>query len=282
MNPFKNALKTVFCLFAAKKTTVHIFHSERCSYREFGVHFRKKHPQLAQDLLMKDLDHLLSPAYQHYKMLINALETLPEFTAFYATTQNKDFFFAAFEQTDVTGSIKKTGAKDVQKFILERIRSQLQSPRPSYEFVVEKDGKVVGYVELFDHKALDGKKQCERGVFIVPEEQAHGYGKEAIIAMTDYAFKTLKIERVFTMVDPNNIRSVQNIIQNSGGVQFGEEESKYKHLHGGGVKRHLYYIYPQAFYAAIDAKNHHKYLASNDNIAKNNKKSAPKQKGHTP
>jgi hypothetical protein len=167
---------------------------------------------------------------------------------------------AAFDQAAGSKIVKKTGPKDVRRFILERIKNQYADPRPAFEFVVESGEKIVGYVELFDMKEFLNVKQCERGIFITPEEQASGYGKEAILALTDFAFTRLGIDRVFTMADPDNIRSIGNIIHNSGGVKVGEEDSKYSHLQGGGKKRTLFHIYPENFYAAVRNKGNEAYL----------------------
>ena len=174
-----------------------------------------------------------------------------------------DFFFAAFSQTarkKGDPKVKRTGANDVERFIIERIKSQYEEPRQSYEFVVEAGGKVVGYVELFDSKPFEAGLQFERGIFINSDEQAHGYGKEAIIALTDYAFKVLGTGRVFTMADPNNVRSVSNITRNSGGEKVGDADSKYAHLDGGGTKRELFHIYPEKFYGAVEERGNTMFL----------------------
>lgn len=239
-----------------------LFTSKRCAYREFGsdadgMTFAQKHPQLAEDIKNHDIAYLQSKDYPAREALASVIRRTPEYLAFLKTTCRKDFFFAAFDQSKaVRGQpdVKKTGPKDVEKFVLERIKNQYVEPRTEYEFVVENKGQVVGYVELFDRKVFDGGSQCERGLFITPDQQSHGFGKEAILALTDYAFQVLKMDRIFTMVDPNNQRSLNNIVSNSGAVQVGIEDSKYAHLEGGGEKRFLFHIYPDKFYATV-AKN---------------------------
>jgi hypothetical protein len=119
---------------------------------------------------------------------------------------------------------------------------------------------------LFDPQTSDTGLQHERGVFIAPRHQAHGYGKEAIIALTDYAFQELKLASLRTMVDPENTRSLNNIVHNSGGVKYGEAESKYAHLDGGGKLRYLFHIYPENFYSAVEIKGNQKYLMQPHNI----------------
>lgn len=239
-----------------------LFKSQRCTYRAFGIYasgetFADKHPQLAEDIKNHDIDYLMSKDYPARDALASAIRRLPEYLSFLKTTCQKDFFFAAFDQSKkVKGQpeIKKTGPKDVEKFVLERIKNQYTDPRLHHEFVMEVGGKVAGYGELFDSKTVDGKKQCEWGVFINPDQQAHGYGKEVLLALTDYAFKTLKMDRVFATADPDNLRSVNNILRNGGGVKVGEALSPYTHLDGGGKKRDLFYIDPTGFYAAVALK----------------------------
>lgn len=269
MKKFCTKLASLFNFFSNNASSVsYAYTSNRCQYREFGIYddgksLIKKHPNLAKDIQSLSVDHLLSDAYPHYKKLSSALQNLPEYLPFLKTTLQQDFFFAAFDQTtpsnDFSGK-KRTGPKDVQKFILERIKSQLETPRQNHEFVVEDNGKIIGYVELFEPKVMYGQKQIEWGVFVSPEYQANGYGKELLISAIDYAFKNLEIDRVFATVDPDNIRSLNNIVYNGGGIQTGEEHSKYSHMDGGGSKRLLFYISPNDFYSAVENKGHQKYL----------------------
>jgi hypothetical protein len=242
-----------------------LFKSERCEYREFGVYddgqtFAAKHPELLKDIVSNDLDYLMSDEYPGREKLGSAIRRLPEYLCFLKTTCKNDFFFAAFGQSAGEDGVKRTSQKDVERFVLERVKNQFADPRKSYEFVVEVNNEVIGYVELFDEKPYEAGLQFERGIFISADHQAHGYGKEAIIALTDYAFKVLSVGRIFTMVDPNNTRSLNNIVHNSGGVHIGETESKYAHLDGGGEKRYLFHIYPDNFYAAVHGKGNQKYL----------------------
>lgn len=246
-----------------------LFKSERCAYREFGTDaegmaFAEKFPKLADDIREHGVNYLMSKEYEGRDQLASAIRRMPEYLCFLKTTCRKDFFFAAFDQTAIVRGgepgAKKTGQKDVEKFILERLKNQLSEPRTDFEFVVQVGPKVIGYVELFDRKTYDGGVQCERGLFISPDEQANGYGKEAILAVTDYAFKVLGMDRIFTMADPNNFRSVNNIVNNSGGLKMGETESKYAHLDGGGQKRYLFHIYPENFYAAVAEKGNQSYM----------------------
>ena len=246
-----------------------LFKSERCDYREFGVYadgqsFAEKHPALLEAIKSQTLEQLTAKDNPLADELGHAVRKLPEYLSFLKTTLKADFFFAAFSQSEPNPHApegKRTGQKDVENFVLERIKNQYSEPRQNYEFVVETGNKVIGYVELFDPKPCEHGLQYERGVFITGGEQGGGYGKEAIIALTDFAFKHLGIGRIFTMVDPENERSRNNILHNSGGVHFGEEESKYYHLDGGGKTRHQFHIYPAKFYAAVESKGNQKYLA---------------------
>jgi RimJ/RimL family protein N-acetyltransferase len=262
------------------------FSSERCEYREFGVYkdgqsFPEKHPALAAAIRDSSVDEIMSPKHPLRAQMKSALRALPEFGAYYKTVLKDDFFFAAFSQTGrkKNSTLKRTGARDVERFIAERLKNQYEDPRKSYEFVVEVNGKVVGYVELFDSQPAVAGLQFERGIFITSDQQAHGYGKEAIIALTDYAFKVLGSERIFTMADPNNTRSVSNITKNSGGQKVGEADSKYAHLDGGGTKRELFHIYPEKFYGAVEERGNTMFLIREnaDDITKK-EPAAPEQK----
>jgi RimJ/RimL family protein N-acetyltransferase len=258
---------------AANAAARHIlFRSERCQYREFGIYadgraFDEKYPALLAAIKEHSLDELMSPAFPLRRELASAVRKLPEYLGFLKTTCRNDFFFAAFSQTAPKKGqpgVKRTGPKDVEKFIIERLQNQHAKPRESYEFVVEAAGKVVGYVELFNQQRLDQGLQYERGIFITADQQAMGYGKEAIIALTDYAFRCLSAQQIFTMVDPENTRSLNNITRNSGAVKIGAQESKYAHLDGGGAARYLFHIYPENFYATVKDKGYEKFLMQED------------------
>jgi len=72
------------------------------------------------------------------------------------------------------------------------------SPRFQRLFIVEDDGRKVGYVG-FNPLSLYGKS-AEFGIFIIPEEQSHGYGTAALTALLAYGFDDIGLSLIYSDV----------------------------------------------------------------------------------
>lgn len=238
------------------------FTSQRCEFRPIGFgqnsnSFEDQYPELARFVIGTDIEQLMDPKCEYYSELDCIVSDVEEFQVFKKIVSQDGFFFAAFEQTGVKkdqagNESLYTTESDVKRFILERLKNWLNPDACDYEFAIYADNSVVGYAELFDKKTVNGKSQYERGVFIDPQYQGKKYGKEAMIALTKFAFEVLQIDQIFTMVDPENEASRNNIERNFGAVFIGQEPSKYSHLDGGGTDRRKYLIFPDNFYTAIN------------------------------
>lgn len=73
--------------------------------------------------------------------------------------------------------------------------------------VVEKSiGQVIGHCGLVP-KEVDGRDEVELVYVIAADHWGHGFGTEAAIAIRDYAFHSLEIERLIALIDPANAAS---------------------------------------------------------------------------
>lgn len=250
-----------------------LFQTARCEFHPFGMvtpdtHLFELHPDLAQQIAtVPAVASLLEPDSVNPIAWDTALISLEEFKSFSAIHRMPDFFFAAFGQSGTRlengNAVHFTTDYDVKIFILERLKALCEPEARSHEFIVrQSDGAIVGYGELFDKQLVENKTQYERGVFVNPRCQGQDFGKEIVLAITDYAFKNLGVDQIFTMVDPNNTRSVKNIENNSGAVRVGETQSPYQSLDGGGTTRHTYLIYPDRFYEAVRRRGNEAYLCT--------------------
>ncbi len=68
-------------------------------------------------------------------------------------------------------------------------------------------GKLIGDVGF--HVLEHDPEQAEVGITVAPDFQRQGYASEALVALLNYIFATLKKHRVFASVDPRNASSMK-------------------------------------------------------------------------
>lgn len=84
--------------------------------------------------------------------------------------------------------------------------------------VVEKStGTVIGYCGLLD-KAVDGKPEIELAYTFAKSAWGKGYATEMAIALKDDAFNRLGLERIISLIDPENIAS--QFVAQKVGMQY--------------------------------------------------------------
>lgn len=93
-------------------------------------------------------------------------------------------------------------------------------------------------VDLFAHPNYGS--QIEIGYFINPIFQHQGYAMEAAIMMKKFALEQLKVNSIYTTVDPDNLFS-RKILENLGLTIAGFDElSSYKNRDGSPASRYHY------------------------------------------
>lgn len=77
--------------------------------------------------------------------------------------------------------------------------------KPGYSFALTKDGeRALGWINFYNEThAVAGL-----GYILAPSERGQGLVGEAVEAMLEHGFKTLKLHRVYLDIDPNNERSI--------------------------------------------------------------------------
>ena len=76
--------------------------------------------------------------------------------------------------------------------------------------VVEKSTRcVIGYCGLTRFPDIAGEEEIEVGYRLARECWGKGYATEAARAVRDYGFETLKLPRLISLIDPENIASVR-------------------------------------------------------------------------
>lgn len=129
--------------------------------------------------------------------------------------------------------------KDSGRIYVERVIAE-QSMRPRSEFnlalTMKANEQIVGNVRL----GITDLENSEAilGYALAPEYWGQGYASEAVKAITDFAFKTLLMHRVYAMVDTENTASI-NVLQK---YKFALEGTLRENKLSQGVRRnsHIY------------------------------------------
>lgn len=84
-----------------------------------------------------------------------------------------------------------------------------------YAVVEQSSGGVIGYCGLFYFPNINGQPAIEIGYRLRRSAWGQGYATEAALAVRDYAFETLHIQRLVAIIDPSNVDSIR-VAENIG------------------------------------------------------------------
>jgi [ribosomal protein S5]-alanine N-acetyltransferase len=88
--------------------------------------------------------------------------------------------------------------------------------------VIERSARrLIGYCGLFYFSEVNGQPEIELGYRLARSAWGRGYATEAAIAVRDYAFTTLGIKRLVSIIDPSNIASIR--VAEKLGMRFEAE-----------------------------------------------------------
>jgi diamine N-acetyltransferase len=92
------------------------------------------------------------------------------------------------------------------------------------------NGKPVGAVDLFDFEPFH--QRAGIGILIHRvTDRRNGYATDALIALADYAFKTLGLKQLYANISANNTKSIA-LFEKAGFVQTGIRKSWLKNASG--------------------------------------------------
>ena len=87
---------------------------------------------------------------------------------------------------------------------LQKVLLWSQAGLPSQFAVIEREtGSLIGYCG-FLHQEVDGAKEIEIGYRLHPDFWNRGLATEAARAVRDHAFRDLQLERVISLIHPDN------------------------------------------------------------------------------
>lgn len=88
--------------------------------------------------------------------------------------------------------------------------------------VVEKrSGKAIGYCGLTQFPNVNGRSETEIGFRLAKAYWGNGFATEAALAVRDFAFNILKLQRLIAIVDSKNANSI-NVIKKIG-MQYEQD-----------------------------------------------------------
>jgi [ribosomal protein S5]-alanine N-acetyltransferase len=101
-----------------------------------------------------------------------------------------------------------------REWVRDWLRNCIEHDYQSWGFgpyaVIEKsDGNVLGYCGLFYFSDIDGQAEIEIGYRLARSAWGKGYATEAALAVRDFAFTSLGIQRLIAMIDPANVASIR-------------------------------------------------------------------------
>jgi RimJ/RimL family protein N-acetyltransferase len=109
---------------------------------------------------------------------------------------------------------------------------QAREERDGYSFrlvVRKEDETVLGYCGLVLQKDVDGRDEVEVGYGLKRRYWHQGYASEAAAACLKYGFAELRLERIISLIRPENTASVSVAARN--GLRFEKTVQRWDYLH---------------------------------------------------
>ncbi|HEX6288966.1 MAG TPA: GNAT family N-acetyltransferase [Herpetosiphonaceae bacterium] len=90
-----------------------------------------------------------------------------------------------------------------------------------YAVVKRSSREVIGYCGLFFFPDVGCQPELELGYRLARAHWGYGYATEAALAVRDFAFQTLCVKRLISMIDPHNVASIR--VAKKLGMQYERE-----------------------------------------------------------
>ncbi len=130
--------------------------------------------------------------------------------------------------------------KEVQAWLDNQIRRYREDGFGLWAVILKETGKMIGQCGL-TYQDCNGKRVVEVGYLFEKSYWHNGYATEAAVACKNYAFDSLKLDEVCSIIRDNNTAS-QNVAQRNG-MTITDKLTKYYY---GVVMPHLVYSVKKA------------------------------------
>lgn len=133
--------------------------------------------------------------------------------------QTKNLIIREFTHEDLESFASLLGNKQVMEFSIagplsrEQTRVYLEKVLAHYAqhgfglWAVVYQEKLIGYAGLM-RQSIDGEELVELGYRLDPSCWGKGLASEAALAISHYAFEVLLLDRLISIIDPKNNRSI--------------------------------------------------------------------------
>ncbi|WP_111708631.1 GNAT family N-acetyltransferase [Lutibacter citreus] len=130
-------------------------------------------------------------------IVLRALE--PEDIDFLFSTENNEDFWEV-------SSTQAPFSRYILKRYLENAHQDIYEAKQLRFVICDTDSNSVGMIDLFDFDPQH--KRVGIGILILPNYQNHGFGKEALELIIDYAFVYLNVHQIFANITSENKTSI--------------------------------------------------------------------------
>jgi ribosomal-protein-alanine N-acetyltransferase len=118
--------------------------------------------------------------------------------------------------------------RDQAEGMLERLLAPARLGKPSqFAVILRENGKLIGYCGFF-LQMVDEVEELEIGYRLDPEYWQQGIATEAARAVRDHAFRDLKVDRVISLIVPDNFPSKR--VAEKNGMRL-EKETTFRGFH---------------------------------------------------
>ncbi len=114
---------------------------------------------------------------------------------------------------EVSQTTEPFSRRDIETFVLENKHDLLQEQQQRFIIVLSDSDTTVGTIDLFQYDA--DEETAGVGISILPEYRRRGLATEALCQLVDYAFKKIKLKKLYCSIFKDNIASIK-LFQNCG------------------------------------------------------------------
>ena len=139
------------------------------------------------------------------------------------TLETERLVLRQFRLSDADAMNRVFGDTEVMRFgdgvkthewVKDWIRRSLENHQPESRIgplagIEKRTKETVGYCGLFYFPDVFGQPETEIGYRLVRPYWGRGYATEAAKSVRDYAFNTLRLPRLISMIDPQNVASIR-------------------------------------------------------------------------